>query len=150
MDLNSDDIFFEACHSIGFIQATYNRPDFKKLHDQDPDYWRCLSTGLLLTIFCHLVEVKFKRKEEFKTKLASQENKDILDVLFYARNAFIHCQWVISKLTSPNRESKIRNLVSNGKNKHSRVKFKFSLSGDILEIGNIEPMCRTLLREATV
>ena len=150
MELISDDIFFEACRSIGFIPATYNSPDFKILHDQDPNYWRDLSTGLLLTVFCHLVEVKCGGKETFKAKLSSSENKDILDVLFYARNSFIHCQWDISKLTFPNQESKIRELVSNGKNKHSSVPFEFTLTGDILDIGSIEPMCRVLLREAGV
>jgi len=104
-----------------------------------------LSIGLQLTVFCHLIETKLNGKNSFKQKLSTNDKKETLDILFYASNAFVHCQWDISKLDFNNQETKIRNLFVNGIYKHPSVSFEMKLTGNILDMGCIEPICRSLL-----
>ena len=148
MSIEADEIFFEACRSIGgaFVREANADPRFNDDFNKNKDYWFGLTNGLLLTTFCHLVEVHYGEKDSFKQTLSSPENKEILDALFYARNAFIHCKWDISKLQYENQEKKLRNITKNGKFSHPTVDFQLWLENDILKIDGLEPMCRVLLR----
>lgn len=147
--INCDnDIFYEACRAIGasFNAGTIYDKKFKIEYSTNKIEWDKITQGLLLVLFCHLIETTHGSKDAFKLKLKTLSNADIVDILFIARNAFVHCKWDISKLDRPNQISKIKDFVGSGY-KHSELDFKISLSGDNLQITNLEIMCRTLLTD---
>jgi hypothetical protein len=90
-----DHVFFEACRAIGggFYSEAHKDPKFMVAYSANKTEWDDITEGLLLTLFCHLVETSHGDKEKFKSKLRTVANADIVDVLFIARNAFIHCKW---------------------------------------------------------
>jgi hypothetical protein len=141
------DVFHEACHAVGFKREAGTDIKFKAVYEADPRPWDKLAMGLKLTTFCHLVEVDHGGKKNFHSKLKTASNQQLLDALFIARNAFIHCNWDISKLNFPGQEARIRAFIGPTGYKHPSSELTMTLDGDIVQIGSLEPGCQILLRD---
>ena len=74
----------------------------------------------------------------FKAKLPADEHRDIVDLLYYARNAFVHCAWDISKLDSENQKTKLRNFAGGGETCSFCSVFSMSLNGDRLKVKGVQ------------
>ncbi len=145
---NADSIFFETCRAVGsaFTREAHIDPSFGAAYKANQENWTTLTQGLVLATFCHWVEVDYQGKDSFKQRLTTTENQEALDLLFYLRNAFIHCQWDLTKMDYQNQANKIRAMVNanNGKYRHSIAEFEMWLQGNVVKLNGIEPMCRVL------
>jgi hypothetical protein len=142
-----DGVLFETFRAVesAFSREAHNDPTFRAKFNENREYWNDLTQGLTLSTFCHLVETGYGSKDKLKNRLKTEANKEILDILFYIRNSFIHCNWDISKLSYNNQERKIRDFVSN--NSDTDDLFILWLEGNIVKCKNYEPICRTLIND---
>lgn len=110
----------------------------KDFYAEHEAYCRSIDEGLGLTFWCHLIDSRFGNRANFKAKLPSDEHRDIVDLLYYARNAFVHCAWDISKLDSENQKTKLRNFAGGGETCSFCSVFSMSLNGDRLKVKGVQ------------
>jgi hypothetical protein len=94
-----------------------------------------------------LIESHFGNKNEFKSKLQTPILEEVVDIIFYSRNAFVHCQWDISKLNYSSQESAIRDFIVTNQQANNGLKLDL-VDNNILKIKGIEPICRTLIQDS--
>ncbi|WP_293747220.1 hypothetical protein [uncultured Paraglaciecola sp.] len=143
----SDGVLFETFRAVGsaFLREAHVDLTFDAKFNENREYWNGLTQGLTLSTFCHLVETEYGNKDNFRSQLKIAIHKEILDILFYIRNSFIHCNWDISKLNFKNQEEKIRNFVIN--NPYLDSSFDLQVEDNIVKCNNYEPICRMLLND---
>lgn len=128
---NIQDVFWETTFAIGgaFTRAAASGATDDSLFRDYRQFWNETAVGLTLVSWCHFVETILGGREKLINKTSDSNDKQLIRILFYARNAFVHCAWDISDMDKRmGQEAKIRRFVGTGYT-HPRVSV-FSISID--------------------
>ena len=118
------DAFWEVAFAVGpaFLRAAESGCTDRKLYEEHKEFWKDTALGLTLISWCHFVETFFGNRDEYISFVCNEHDKKLVRMLFYARNAYVHCAWDISKLDQKlGQEKKLRDFVGNGYS-HREVK----------------------------
>jgi len=150
-DPKMTDAFYESVFAMGniFYLAAENGRIEKSIYNDHKEFWDSTNNGVILTLWCHFVETYYGNRSEFINRISDALNKDVVQILFYIRNAFIHLKWDISKLDpKKGQEQRIRNFIGSGYTHPTIKPFKLSLNGDIVFVEGLLNIGHFLIKEA--
>ena len=108
------DAVYESFFSGGYTSAVASGALDKDLYDKHEAFFRSMDQGAPLVAWCHFVDTYFGDREKLIDNLDDNNLEPVVRLLFYVRNAFVHCAWDVSKLDSPTQQKKIRGFYESG------------------------------------
>ncbi|MCH7823137.1 MAG: hypothetical protein IIA07_14090 [Proteobacteria bacterium] len=108
------DAVYESFFSGGYASAAASGALDKGLYDKHVAFFRSMDQGAPLVAWCHFVDTYFGDRDKLIDKLDDDNLAPIVRLLFYVRNAFVHCGWDVSKLNRPDQREKIQEFCDSG------------------------------------
>ena len=114
------DAVYASFFSGGYYSAAATGGMDKSEYDANKEFYRAMDRGATLATFCHLIDSYFENRKKFISLLDDASYGPIVELIYVARNAFVHCAWVVDKLEG---EKQLKTLVAATaqKNLHSKA-----------------------------
>jgi hypothetical protein len=136
------DAVYEAFFTGGYAMAFHSGALNKELYDKHEDFFRSMDQGAPLVAWCHFIDTYFGSRDMLIRQLEDAALAPIVKLLYYVRNAFIHCGWDISKLRFQNQRETIREFCDAGGTDTAVPVFKLTIDEDnCVHIGGLMGMC---------
>lgn len=141
------DAVYESFFSGGYASAAASGALDKDLYDKHEAFFRSMDQGAPLVAWCHFVDTYFGDRDKLIDNLDDNNLASVVRLLFYVRNAFVHCAWDVSKLDSPNQQKKIREFCESGGTYAAVPVFKLTINEDNhVHVDGLMGMCMTIAK----
>lgn len=134
---------YEAFFIGGYAVAASSGRIEKATFEKHKEFFRSMDRGAPLVTFCHLVDSYYGDRKTMIGALTDASLEPAVNILYYARNAFIHCAWDITKLSYKNQETALRQFCQNGGFTHrGGAKLVMSIDpNNKLDVGDTLAIC---------
>jgi len=141
------DAVYESFFSGGYTSAVGNGALDKGLYDEHEAFFRSMDQGAPLVTWCHFIDTYFGDRDKLIDNLDDKNLAPVVRLLYYVRNAFVHCGWDVSKLDIPNQRTKIREFCEAGGTYAAVPVFKLSIGDDNhVRVDGLMGMCMTIAK----
>ena len=139
------DAVYESFFLGGYASAAANGRIDKNLYQNHEVFFRSMDQGAPLVAWCHFVDTYFGGRDKLIDSLDDENLAPIVQLLFYVRNAFIHCGWDVSKIDYPNQRKRIREFCESGGAYPALPSFRLTIDEDNqVHIDGLLAMCMTI------
>jgi hypothetical protein len=141
------DAVYESFFSGGYKSAVASGALDKDLYDKHEAFFRSMDQGAPLVTWCHFVDTYFDGRQKLIDNLDDNNLAPVVRLLFYIRNAFVHCAWDISKLDKPYQQEKIREFYESGETYAAAPLFKLTIDkNNHVHVDGLMGMCMAIAK----
>ena len=144
---NFQDAVYQSFFSGSYTSAAANGALDKELYADHEAFFQSMDQGAPLVAWCHFVDTYYGNREYLINNLSDNKLEPIVRLLFYVRNAFVHCGWDVSKLDVPNQRKKIRDFCKLGGTYGAVPIFKLSIdNNNHIHVDGLMAMCMKIAK----
>ena len=139
------DAIFESFFVGGYVAAAANGRISKPLMDEYGGFYQSMDRGSPLVAFCHFVDTYCGDRNKLIDRLDDDSLAEVVNLIFFARNAYVHNAWHVESMKFENQKKKLREASEQGKLHDKAPNFSIVVDeDDRLHINNLMSICMAI------
>lgn len=139
------DAVYESFFAGGYSSAVHSGALDKGLFKEFENFYQSMDRGKPLVSFCHFIDTYYGNRDAFIAELEDQSLGPIVRLIYYARNAYIHCAWDVGRMERESQKEKLRQASALGQLHEKAPKFSIVVDkNDRLHVDGLMSICMAI------